>query len=317
MRSFLPPHPGAAPEPGVGWGLRRTVRLAFPEPSALGRDAVHAAQLDTYLSDMLRPYGLGLDAGAPTRGGRSYGEMAEALIASILPAGESVDLLVLAYTIPDITPGRATTTYLSHICPGRPMAFAISDQGTAAAFTGLRLIREYARTTELRRALLLVVEQSALPYDPGVPVTVPAGDTGVALLFGHSTEEVSPLRTPLPLASAAVQAGCSASALADLVGTLTGDRAGTRTIVGAGLGGRGGMPAGLEEIRFASPGQPGTGVWWELAGLFAEGGVPERSLLLADFEPGSRSLCLAEFAPARPDPGDPARIPALVDGSLA
>src|SRR6185503_4965240 len=64
------------------------------------------------------------------------------------------------------------------------MAFAISDEGTAAGFTGLRLIREYARGGVYRRALLLVVEQAWLAYDPGVPVALPSGHTGVALLFG-------------------------------------------------------------------------------------------------------------------------------------
>ena len=56
--------------------------------------------------------------------------MAEAVIARAVLPGEDVDLLVLAYAIPDITPGRATATYLSHICPGNPLAFAICDQGT-------------------------------------------------------------------------------------------------------------------------------------------------------------------------------------------
>src|SRR5260221_10540095 len=189
MYSTVPPRRDDPREPDVGWGVRRAVRLAFPDPASLTRDEAHTARLDVYLTDLLQPYGLALKPGALEPDGQSYGEMAEALIELAVPAAEGVDLLVLAYAIPDIAPGRATTTYLSHVCPGGPMAFAISDQGTAAAFTGLRLIREYARSGGLRKALLLVVEQAALPYDPAVPVAVPAGHTGVALLFGDSSAD--------------------------------------------------------------------------------------------------------------------------------
>ncbi|GAA1172138.1 hypothetical protein F4556_006473 [Kitasatospora gansuensis] len=181
LRTFVPAT--VVDGPSVHWGIRRTVRLAFPEPAALADDPVHAERLRRYLTDLLRPYGRELDPG-PFRG-QSYGEMAEALIRATVPAGESVDLLVLAYSVPDLTPGRATASYLSHVCPGTPMAFAVSDHGSASAFTALRLVDAYARSGGLRRALLLVVEQDALPYDPGVPVTVPAESRGVALLFGE------------------------------------------------------------------------------------------------------------------------------------
>src|SRR2546429_4526707 len=72
--------------------------------------------------------------------------MAETVMGMAIAPDDAVDLVVLAYAIPDITPGRATAAYLSHICPGNRLAFAVCDQGVAAAFTGLRLIREYART---------------------------------------------------------------------------------------------------------------------------------------------------------------------------
>ena len=185
MYTTVPPGARDAPaEPAGRWGIRRAVRLAFPGPSSLAQDRAHTDRLDVYLTDLLQPHGLALNPGALTPRGQSYAEMAEALIELAVPAGEGVDLLVMAYAIPDITPGRATTTYLSHVCPGRPMAFAISDEGTAAGFTGLRLVREYARTGGARRALLIVVEQAWLAYDPGVPAALPSGHSGVALLFG-------------------------------------------------------------------------------------------------------------------------------------
>src|SRR2546429_7296315 len=78
--------------------------------------------------------------------------MAETVMGMAIAPDDAVDLVVLAYAIPDITPGRATAAYLSHICPGNRLAFAVCDQGVAAAFTGLRLIREYARTGGWRGA---------------------------------------------------------------------------------------------------------------------------------------------------------------------
>src|SRR5947209_3841682 len=129
MRTYVPGLPGDAAS--TDWGLRRAVRAAFPAPAALAADAEHSARLQVYLTDLLELYGTGLDLDLLERGGQSYGEMAEALIRQAVPEGESVDLLVLAYSVPDITPGRATTTHLSRVCPGRPMAFAVSDQGNA------------------------------------------------------------------------------------------------------------------------------------------------------------------------------------------
>ncbi|MFB7949111.1 hypothetical protein ACFC6L_29835 [Kitasatospora phosalacinea] len=206
IRTLLPPAPPGAPSPR--WGVRRAARLAFPEPSALAADPVHAARLHRYLSDLLAPYGLA-PAGPDATGrsyGQSYGEMAEALIRAVVPAGEQVDLLVLAHSVPDLTPGRATACRLGHVCPGGPLSFAVTDQGGAAASTALRLLTAYADSAGLRRALLLVVEQDRLPYDPGVPVALPAASRGVALLFGDPLPGERPLRID-PAATATVRPG--------------------------------------------------------------------------------------------------------------
>ncbi|WP_371483643.1 hypothetical protein [Kitasatospora sp. NBC_00315] len=330
MRTFVPAgaaDAGAAADgPSPSWGIRGAVRLAFPHPAALAADPVHTGRLRRYLTDLLRPYGRELDPGAlgpdaVHRGGQVYGEMAEALIRATVPAGESVDLLVLAYSVPDITPGRATTTYLSHVCPGTPMAFAVSDQGPASAFTALRLVDAYARSGGLRRALLLVVEQDSLPYDPGVPVNMPTGSRGVALLFGEPLpgERVARIsraatRT-LPadcstVSSADASIGSPAAALATELGRLgllrddplgddllrddplRDDPATVTAILGAtaAVGAAHRWPEGL---RLADTGQPGTGVWWELAGELAEPPAGPHRLLLADYDAGARRLSLA------------------------
>jgi len=298
MRTFVPPGPGAEVSPD--WGVRRAVRLAFPHPSALVGDPVHTGRLRVYLTDLLRPYGLGLDPGALEQGGQSYGEMAEALIRLAVPAGESVDLLVLAYAVPDITPGRATTTYLSHVCPGGPMTFAVSDQGSAGAFTALRLVREYARAGELRRALLLVVEQDSLPYHPGVPVQLPSGSSGVALLFGERLPGERPARIGrVATRQLPTEEGLAAEldALHAADGGSGGGAAPTAALLGAALAARVTAPAGTVRRGAADAGRPGTGVWWELAGELADGpagaGPAPGRLLLADYDVGLRHLSLA------------------------
>ncbi|ACU72172.1 (S)-2-hydroxy-acid oxidase [Catenulispora acidiphila DSM 44928] len=295
MHTTVPPGAGAAAEPVDHWGVRRAVRLAFPGPSSLAADTVHTARLDVYLTDLLQPHGLALNPGALAPRGQSYGEMAEALIELAVPAGEGVDLLVMAYAIPDITPGRATTTYLSHVCPGQPMSFAISDEGTAAGFTGLRLIREYARSGGFRRALLLVVEQAWLAYDPGVPAAMPSGHSGVALLFGdgdsdpglHGTSE--PLATvgPVQVRAGAVE-GSPGAEIEELGDART-------VILGAVLKAEADELAGRAEVVLASPGRPYTGVWWDLVGaLEADSAeVGAHRVILADADPDLGFLCTA------------------------
>ncbi len=272
----------AAPGTTVS-GLRRAVRLTFPHPAASATNPAHAQRLGVYMTDMLTPYGLGLTPGAlEAGGGQSYGEMAEAVIREIVPPGEEIDLLVLAIAIPDITPGRATAIYLSYKCPGNPMAYAICDQGTAAGFTGLRLIDSYAGAGESPRALLIVVEQAELSYDPRTPVSVPTGHVAVGLLFGA---EATRGRTASVRNHTDVSPDELGPMLAARIEELSAGHDGAVTIVGAPLAAYapGAVPAG----------QPLTGVWAAYAG--AEPGSSR--VILADYDPQLRYLSLAAFDP--------------------
>ena len=291
MYTAVPPMAGAGTAASAapsltGWGVRRTARLEFPGPAALAGNAAHSARLRLYVTDMLRPYGLEFDEEAFERGGQSYSEMAEALIAHTVPEGEVVDLLVLAHAVPDISPGRATTTYLSHVCPGGPMAFAINDQGAAAAFTAMRLIREYARTDGLRRSLLLVLEQATLPHATGAAV-MPAGNTGVAVLFGDGAAVSG-------LDQVTVRPGTPLSSLPAAISAVSpGHGADTTVVVGASLAQQASDLSGTD-VRTAVADRPHTGAWWELAGALAD--AKTSRLVLADYDDESRSLCLATFS---------------------
>jgi 4-hydroxymandelate oxidase len=236
------------------------------------------------------------------------------MIGAVVAPDEPVDLLILAFASHDVRPGRATATYLSHVCPGNPLAFAVCDQGSAAAFTGLRLVRDYLGSGgvrgsgDVRRALLLVLEQATLPYDTPPDAPVPSGHTGVALRLERdpavagdeqqgaatgsprlSTVRVHPDIGPDPEPLTALVAGTLPT------GTLpTG--AGTLLLVNAALGAIIGPTAPATTfpatVRVAPAGRPFTGLWWELAGAIREAPVPGQ-VLLADYDAGLRYLSLA------------------------
>jgi hypothetical protein len=233
----------------------------FAEPPAVSSRQDHNSRLHRYLSDLVQPYDLTLrSAGA----GHSYGEMAASLVTELVTPTRPVDVLVLAFAIPDVRPGRATATYLSEICPGSPLAFAICDQGAAAAFTGLRLVADYARTDDCERALLLVVEQSALPYDAGLPVAVPAGNTAVGL----RCENVGTIEVGSVQQHADVGPGRAAELLAEALGqAVAGASQPDRVILIADPSLAGMAPAGVGQVRTAPADQPYTGIWWELAAV--------------------------------------------------
>jgi hypothetical protein len=175
--------------------LVRAGRRSFTGSAEFLADADNRARVGEYLADMGRPYGREVPAspfGEPASPdlGHSYGEMAAALIGSVVPADEPVDLLVLAFSVHDLRPGRQTAAYLSHVTPGEPMAFAVCDQGSAAAFSGLRMIREYAASAAIARALLVVVEQAALPYDS--PAALPLQHQAVAMLYRRDLDGDEP-----------------------------------------------------------------------------------------------------------------------------
>ncbi|WMF04495.1 2-hydroxy-acid oxidase [Micromonospora robiginosa] len=243
------------------------------------------ARADEYLTDLTRPYGLRFD---PTARGQSYGEMAAALIPTLVPDDEPVDLLVLAYAVHDALPGRATAAYLSHVCPGTPMSFALCDQGSAAAFTGLRI----ADASAYRRTLLIAVEQAVLPYDPGV--AVPARHRAVALLLGGGPADggarVTALRQHADVGPAEV-AGLAAAELRAL-GAGSPDVA---VVLGAGLAATG-IALGASPVTAMPPGQPSTGVWWALLDRIDAGPDRPGAVLVADYEPDLRYLCLVILA---------------------
>jgi hypothetical protein len=261
--------------------INRVERRTFAGDCEFLRAPHHRAAIGTYLSDLLQPHGLDLDEDLLAAGaGHSYGEMGAELVGAVVGADEPVDLLVVAFAAPDVRPGRATATYLSHVCPGNPQSFAICDQGVAAAYTGLRLVREYVGSGACRRALLLLVEQATLHYKTPEPAAVPARHAGVALLCTGRPGAAGAVR----LDAVRVRTEVAPEQASGLLATeLAGHGPATTLVAGNGLD-PGDLPAGA---RRGPAGQPLTAAWWEPAA--------GRPLMIADYEPALRYLCTATF----------------------
>lgn len=317
--------PRSTAVPTAGLWLVGAARQSFAGSAAFLDDPANRAEVAAYLADLpgsAMASGLGaLD------GGHSYGEMAEALIRTLAPA-DPVDLLVLAYAVHDVQPGRATATYLSSVCPGTPLSFAVSDQGPAAAFTGLRIARAYlagpagagagaggagvagarpaggdsvaTAADSGRRALLVVAEQAGQPY-PSTGVR-PAEHRALALLLSAraggvpagATGRLTGLRQRPDTAVDEV----AGQATADLA-ELSAGRRRVRVVASPVLAE---LWSGPDGLRTGPAGQPSTGVWWQLLDeLAAEppvSPVPADLIVAADYDPALGYLCLAAFEPA-------------------
>jgi len=265
------------------------VHGVFEGPAEFLRDPGHRAQVAEYMADLARAGGREITVDLLTDPpasdlGHSYGEMAQALIESAVLPDKPVDLLILAFSVHDVRPGRQTAAYLSHVTPGAPMAFAVCDQGSAAAFSGLRIAREYAASTGVRRALLIVVEQATLPYH--CPVPLPTRHQGAALLFA----DCDPPRARVVgvRQHANVPPADLAAVAADQLADLAAGRDDVTLVLGDGLAGAWPAPAAAR-VRVGPAGQPSTGVWWRLIDeLAGEPGL----LVAADYDPDLRYLCL-------------------------
>ncbi|HEV2887904.1 MAG TPA: hypothetical protein VGX49_13405 [Jatrophihabitans sp.] len=290
--------PAVAGGPAMPPRIRAVQRLELTGSSVTARDP----RLPGFMHDLVRPYGLAVREDLLASGtGQAFGELADPLVAALAPSGaEPIDLIVLAYSMHDVQPGRSTATYLSHICPGAPFSFSICDQGAAAAFSGLRLIQAYAHAGQCRRALLIVAEQSALHYELPAPVPMPDRHAAVAVLFdGTGPAAVDPVRQHPDVAPQA-----AATLVAAELRQLIGDRGSEATLIlGSGLAGYAAaldLPVAVEQVVTAPAGLPTAGAWWELAGGLAGWASEQRLVLLADYDPVLRylSLCAADFAGA-------------------
>jgi hypothetical protein len=218
------------------------------------------------------------------------------MVETLLPALDTqVDLVVLAYAVPDADPRLSTAHLLNRRCPGDPLAFAVSDQGVAAPFSALATARAYLRTGGFQRALVLILDQGALPYPAVQPVALPERDSVVALWLERS--DAMPLvLLDQRMAVAPERVG---AVLAGMTGSLPPDPV---VVLGPGLAGQvgqawlAGVPAA--RVRVASTARLCTSVWWELADVWADGrGDGPGGVLVAEYDPALGGVCLLALGP--------------------
>lgn len=284
----------------------------FNEASSGVRDRL----LGRYLTDMLGQYGLvPRDDVDIQNSGHSYGEMASSLIPAALASdglpGElpdaglrqrPVDLLIFAFAVADLAPGRSTATYLAHLCPGEPLAFTICDQGIAAPYTALRLLGAYSGSGGCRRVVLMVAEQATTCYDLPAPAKMPSRHAAVLLVFDSDGQgSLGPVRQVRGVGPADVYDVVTA-----VVTELAPGHDNITLITGNGLDSARPLPSLASGQQLAAPpGQPCTGVWWELVGGLGSSVAIGRRVLLADYDAVLEYVCVTSIdVAARPAEND-------------
>jgi hypothetical protein len=231
------------------------------------------------------------------------------LIGDLVPPDQPADALILGFTVPDLAPGRATATYLSHVCPGNPMAFAVCDQGCAAGFTALRLTRDYGTDGGWRRVLVAVAEQARLDYDPPAPASVPIRHAAFAMMCDNIASPAAGARTGgvaprlhavrvcprVPAGQVSATLARELAALGPAAAPAVGSEQ-PALALGEGLASLAGDGVPGWRSVFTLPGHPMTGVWRELAAWVAAPGGGR--FAMADYDSSLRYLCLAAFAKA-------------------
>ena len=241
-----------------------------------------------YFADLMATYGVPADDDAARQPYTTFDRMVEGLLPRLGPLGERFDLAVMAHATPD---GRPTWA-MSHLvdlvrAPG--LAFAVSDQGVVAPFTGLRMAVRGGATHGARRALVWAVDQAVLMHTGPVAGRLrPLHDEAVVLALDvdgaagvvdvHQQTDVSPGEVPDRLA-AHLSPGRD-------------DRSDTplTTICGRGLEGvwTPGPEAGT--VRWAPPGRPCTGVWTVLADQLPRWQFTGQRVVVADYDEQLRYL---------------------------
>jgi len=227
-----------------------------------------------HFADLTKGYGVAVRPEVLVAG-TTFTAMAQDLVAELDLGDDLVDLAMVAHSTPDLDCRLSAATYLSEELTNGPLVFALSDSGTCAPFTALELAGDYARRHGYHRALVLVLDQSTLPYE--IDGTAPAGNAGVAILLedngslsvGH---EIGVRSADLP---GAVDAA---------LGSLLGPDSAATVVVGAGIDPE--LVRHSGPVLVAEPGYPCTAAW----SLLAAHGVDADPVVLIDHDPSTGDL---------------------------
>jgi hypothetical protein len=223
-----------------------------------------------------------------TGGPTPFVTMGRSLIEDLASEWPTVDLVVLAHTVPDPDPSVVPTCALVDASPRSPLAFAISGHDHLAPFVALRVAGAYLDSTRLRRALVLVLDRNTVPStendaDPS------ASGVGVALVLDRAPAEAA----ATVLVQRHVPVNRLGATLRSHLPALIPHAEQVRFVAGHGV------PVGqVSELGVpavvASPGPRCTSIWAHLPAV-VPGPAPVNRLVLVDYEPWSGCLSAASL----------------------
>lgn len=228
----------------------------------------------------------------------SFLELAERAIGLLPQPPLAADLVMLAYAMPDLPGVKNISAHVNFLLSGAGRSLAVSEQGSRAPYTALRISDAFARAGRCGSVALLVLEQTTLPTREPIVSGDLMQDSAVVLHFAglgglelHSVHSCGPHE---PLGA--------------LLTRLAGALAGQEVLLVAG---RWTDPASIDAAglptRQAAPGFYCTGVWLELARHHQEWAAGNDAVILCDTDPRSGKSHAAVFgrrSRRRPAAGD-------------
>ncbi|MEH1166520.1 hypothetical protein V6V47_14155 [Micromonospora sp. CPCC 205539] len=216
------------------------------------------------------------------------------LVASTRWVDAPFELAIMASTTPDTDP-VFPMAHLAERMGGQAFTFAVSDQGTAAPFTALRLAAESILPGPVRRALVLIVDQKARLHRSAVPASITPTVDAVAVLV---LESAPGLDRVLVEQATNVTEGEVASRVAEAVSRAAADGGRVDLVGSAGWLAHGGPAA--QHARHAADGMPCTGLWAAFAANLPRWRTQGRTVLLVDYDEVLRylSICRVDVAAA-------------------
>lgn len=96
---------------------------------------------------------------------------------------QDVDVLLLAYNFPNIRPDISIVNYLMDRYQARFISFAVNDLGFGAPFAALHMLQHYLNREGFNKGMLLIMDQTALPYETMELNGPPGPDTAAVILL--------------------------------------------------------------------------------------------------------------------------------------
>lgn len=141
-------------------------------------------QMLEYYRDLLAQFDVPYEEGRLRDGPNvSHTELADALLAA--PGFEvgAPDLVLLTYAVPDLHPLRVVSAYVNDKLGGGAHSMALTEQGLRSPYTALEVADAFHRSGRCDSALLLVLEQTSLPYHDPLVHGTPLSETAAALVL--------------------------------------------------------------------------------------------------------------------------------------